>query len=1221
MRTYKVRGEPGLIQTRAALLSALERVWIILFRGINKYFVKVTACATALCFLAASFGPRTVSAVMAEAQEASRIESLFSGIGIPASLGRITDVSDAGTKEVVVNIQDLHCHGEVQRKIEKILSLLDKRYGLREVWQEGAYGELDTSWLGKIRDKRIKGRVVEYLVEKGELTGGEYYSVKSGKTKIIKGLEEERLYRKNLERLGEVIESQKKIKGILSKLDYNIEELKEKYYNGNQKKLGSLITRYRSGLMDGRRYYGEIKRYASKYGIDIRSYGEISDYIKILEIERKLKYKAIAFEAREYVREIRDRLSYRVYEELGEKTDNFRDADKLYGYLMKIEDEYGLAEGRKTREEGRGTKEEGRKYKELESFFEYMRINGRINPVRLLREEEGLCAALRSQLGEKESERKAAFEADFFTYVKDYYTNKISAGDYEYYKEKEGKFRGIWEEYIRNEKLDMLKPYEDLYREFYEANIKRNESFIGNVFGDGGTKGEGRKGSGRGKIEERSKDNGRGAREEGRDADEDRIGMGERVLGRVKDGRELKVLVTGGFHTEGLKELLKKRGITYVVITPAVTEGTGVSSEIYERLAREEGRFLREEIALLAASEGPEKLKAKEVLESLLSEAHRNGGIPCEELNKALQEQTNNKYGFRVIGYDERGAPNRFDIFDYKKGEVAWRGEVDGDNGKVELREGPGKGKKGEGRAYGAKSRYAMAGVTAASFGAIWGAVVSKAVVFGALTAGFWTFTIGVLGIGGYIAWKYIKQGKGIEDGARRVREIYQGNYEGIEEQKAQEEIDETGKDEIISEYLMFKGEKVGLKYDPSLNGSKTLFRYNEADDKIHVNYPLMSSMDDIKRLRVGIRHDMGHKRIREYFKSHKRINKIYGRLPEIIKEIIEEFINSLGDALDYFPIALRERQKAREREIKAILVDIPKVENQKNMSLVEFAKYAFASSFSIRFSQKQFQKIDAAINEMRADIEKAREKVINELHNNYANVDVDEINTQLQLYNDQKKILVNVKSLLENIKKPNGPIEFKGKPGGLLKRLLSETSSDISFQLVKGVHEIIESDRILRMKKFEKNIENIKITKPGVGDFTKIIPLIVLFAGGLLFPMPDIVNMFCQLFANIPGIIILFSIVSALTLFQYRKKEPPALISARKELNTELVNPENAYIGPAKGLEALIEKNNKQEILKNTSRVKIIENFNPGTPENPSFDLAGIHISFRRRASVLCYN
>ncbi len=964
-------------------IKPVFRLWLLLKRAalIKRLrffcFIKITAVVTAGSLLL-SISSQGVAAVIGQSLNNNpvKIESLFSGIGIPASLGRITDVSDAGTKEVVVNIQDLHCHGEVQRKIEKILSLLDKRYGLREVWQEGAYGELDTSWLGKIRDKRIKGRVVEYLVEKGELTGGEYYSVKSGKTKIIKGLEEERLYRKNLERLGEVIESQKKIKGILSKLDYNIEELKEKYYNGNQKKLGSLITRYRSGLMDGRRYYGEIKRYASKYGIDIRSYGEISDYIKILEIERKLKYKAIAFEAREYVREIRDRLSYRVYEELGEKTDNFRDADKLYGYLMKIEDEYGLAEGRKTREEGRGTKEEGRKYKELESFFEYMRINGRINPVRLLREEEGLCAALRSQLGEKESERKAAFEADFFTYVKDYYTNKISAGDYEYYKEKEGKFRGIWEEYIRNEKLDMLKPYEDLYREFYEANIKRNESFIGNVFGDGGTKGEGRKGSGRGKIEERSKDNGRGAREEGRDADEDRIGMGERVLGRVKDGRELKVLVTGGFHTEGLKELLKKRGITYVVITPAVTEGTGVSSEIYERLAREEGRFLREEIALLAASEGPEKLKAKEVLESLLSEAHRNGGIPCEELNKALQEQTNNKYGFRVIGYDERGAPNRFDIFDYKKGEVAWRGEVDGDNGKVELREGPGKGKKGEGRAYGAKSRYAMAGVTAASFGAIWGAVVSKAVVFGALTAGFWTFTIGVLGIGGYIAWKYIKQGKGIEDGARRVREIYQGNYEGIEEQKAQEEIDETGKDEIISEYLMFKGEKVGLKYDPSLNGSKTLFRYNEADDKIHVNYPLMSSMDDIKRLRVGIRHDMGHKRIREYFKSHKRINKIYGRLPEIIKEIIEEFINSLGDALDYFPIALRERQ------IRKTMVALPREYKTKTgrIGLWDFTNYAFASVFSMNLNmvtKEQKEKVEEAVEILEKIISDKRENIL----------------------------------------------------------------------------------------------------------------------------------------------------------------------------------------------------------------------------------------------------
>jgi len=59
---------------------------------------------------------------------------------------------------------------------------------------------------------------------------------------------------------------------------------------------------------------------------------------------------------------------------------------------------------------------------------------------------------------------------------------------------------------------------------------------------------------------------------------------------------EIVVIVTGGFHTDGLKKILKERGINYVSITPNVTKDNKFSSEIYDKLAVEQAKNCSSEL-------------------------------------------------------------------------------------------------------------------------------------------------------------------------------------------------------------------------------------------------------------------------------------------------------------------------------------------------------------------------------------------------------------------------------------------------------------------------------------------------------------------------------------------------------------------------------------------------------------------------------------------------
>ena len=70
---------------------------------------------------------------------------------LPVSLGKITKSHFAATDRVIINIQDLHCHPKVQKNISNIIDLFNKKFNISNIYLEGAYGNIDVSWLIKIK--------------------------------------------------------------------------------------------------------------------------------------------------------------------------------------------------------------------------------------------------------------------------------------------------------------------------------------------------------------------------------------------------------------------------------------------------------------------------------------------------------------------------------------------------------------------------------------------------------------------------------------------------------------------------------------------------------------------------------------------------------------------------------------------------------------------------------------------------------------------------------------------------------------------------------------------------------------------------------------------------------------------------------------------------------------------------------------------------------------
>ena len=66
--------------------------------------------------------------------------------------------------------------------------------------------------------------------------------------------------------------------------------------------------------------------------------------------------------------------------------------------------------------------------------------------------------------------------------------------------------------------------------------------------------------------------------------------------------KDIKVVITGGFHTYGFTKLLEDEGISYIVVTPNVTESAVTAEQKYEDIFRQQSGVLNETLQKMFVS-------------------------------------------------------------------------------------------------------------------------------------------------------------------------------------------------------------------------------------------------------------------------------------------------------------------------------------------------------------------------------------------------------------------------------------------------------------------------------------------------------------------------------------------------------------------------------------------------------------------------------------------
>ena len=561
---------------------------------------KITAVLTAACFIALSVFGQAVYAVN-EAAGASEIVKSSDSF-IPFSAGKVTYAKNFNSKDIVINIQDLHCHGEAQKNIAAILKALEK-YGFDKIYLEGAVADVSTEKFINFRTSELGKLVVDDLLANGTLSGAEYYSIKSGKAGIIKALDKSDLYFENVLLLGNIFNNREEINAELKGLQNDIQSVKKEYYNSDLLRLDKFNGDFSKGKISAKKYYSVLSKLSSKAGININAYANVHKYISLIN-EKGIDYGKVSDELRVFVNILKETLSYGIYQELSAKSNDFSNIEDLFPVFAALSDSFGICKQHKLNN--------------LAAFFKYLKSNDDLNLLNFTAEEDMLIHDIGISLSRTEYERDIVFLSRFVKVLDGFFNTKITSDDYAYYIDNRKIFDKTAAKYLgENIYLANLKEKITEYEKYHSNNIKRDDVFFSSLPG--------------------LKENAGSAQPASNDFTDLKI-----LTDYAAKGSDIKIVITGGFHSEGLKKRLSENKTSFIIITPNVTGNVEKAESMYFSVISEYAQVFTSALSAMPSSGEPLQIALPKIIGATINRARINQmplGKVEELINKIFSEE------------------------------------------------------------------------------------------------------------------------------------------------------------------------------------------------------------------------------------------------------------------------------------------------------------------------------------------------------------------------------------------------------------------------------------------------------------------------------------------------------------------------------------------------------------------------------------------------------
>jgi len=458
-------------------------------------------------------------AIEKHAGEKSAVDYLKHNAG--QGLFRITDWYEGLSDITVITVKDLHCNYPVQKNYSILLNdLLSDNINLKLsfIGLEGTSGWLDTSFSASYPDANIRDSVAHYLLKNGYLSGVEYYSIVSDKNILIYGIDDAQLYRKNAEFYLRLQNDLSEIKDNSLKI---IDESETALVNSNKNRLQrnefDFLQKYSyflTGSISCIEFCEYIKMVCEKVLLNTNKLVQFRMVCETSDIQAKIDSNALECEKYAVMKKLKNILPDDEFAPVLKADMEYSigkiPAQTFYGIIIRCLSANNIAIGENT---------------QLARIEKAIDISSEIKEPDLNVELNSIVEEIIRKLNFSESKRRLFSDFRKIAVIRKMISLGASRSEYVFFRNNENEFISFVENLFSPDsqsvgKRDILLLL-NLAGNFYEHAIKRDESMA-----------------------------------------ETTLLMNKKLKGKTA------VIISGGFHADGLAEIFKKRDISYVVLSP-----------------------------------------------------------------------------------------------------------------------------------------------------------------------------------------------------------------------------------------------------------------------------------------------------------------------------------------------------------------------------------------------------------------------------------------------------------------------------------------------------------------------------------------------------------------------------------------------------------------------------------------------------------------------------
>ena|GEM_PF-6891592 len=221
----------------------------------------------------------------------------------PAALGRISDYYNAtetdtahqarssklqGTPRassleprvpLIILIQDLHAHYGVQKNIAALLEFFQKKISVAPhpslspsptlpfaVAVEGAEGPVDNSVLALFPDHNVRMAASDYLMREGELTGADYFAINHGLPRALIGVENNQYYTLNRELFRKTLSARSELVHTLQTIQNELDHVASRICSKHVRGLEAREKAFTKGELSTEQFLADVMQRALQQG-------------------------------------------------------------------------------------------------------------------------------------------------------------------------------------------------------------------------------------------------------------------------------------------------------------------------------------------------------------------------------------------------------------------------------------------------------------------------------------------------------------------------------------------------------------------------------------------------------------------------------------------------------------------------------------------------------------------------------------------------------------------------------------------------------------------------------------------------------------------------------------------------------------------------------------------------------------------------------------------